>query len=394
MPENETDETYDAARAAYDELKNGPAVEEVTEVEAAPEPETKADRERDELGRFAPKEEKAEKAEPVERLTAPEVKAAPEAPKIEQPVQPAAPAEQAVQADVQIRSGQEVVASGPPPGWSVKSKAEWDKLPVIIRADIAKREQEVSDGFKQYSGMKELMPYVEMAQRSGTSLKAALDNYTGLENLLRQDVVKGVSQIAANMGTHPVELAQRILQAYGQQPSQQAAPDQSGAQPLDPSILQQYLNPLSQELNTLKQHITQQQQAEQARQQAAINSVLERFKSDPAHRYFENVEPLMSQLISSGLVQRTGDHMADLKSAYEAACYQNPEVRELLINDKIAKDEAGRKEREKVAAEKARQASRSITGSPSAAVRETDTGKRGSSHDDARAAYQEIMARV
>jgi hypothetical protein len=378
---DETDETYDAARAAYDELKNGP-VEEVAEtVEAAPEQETKADRERDELGRFAPKEEKAEKAEPVE--AAPEVKA--EATKIEQPAQPVAPVEQAVQV---------TAPAAPPPGWSVKSKSEWDKLPDSIRADIVKREQEVSDGFKQYSGMKELMPYVEMAQRSGTSLKAALDNYTGLENLLRQDPVRGLSQIATNMGVHPVEAAQRILQAHGYQPSQQAQADPSSSQPLDPNLLQQYLNPLSQELNTLKQHITQQQQAEQTRQQNVINGVLERFKSDPAHRYFENVEPLMSQLISSGLVQRTGDHMADLKSAYEAACYQNPEVRELLINDKIAKDETGRKEREKVAAEKARQASRSITGSPSAAVRETDTGKRGSSHDDARAAYQEIMARV
>jgi hypothetical protein len=378
---DETDETYDAARAAYDELKNGPAEEVAETVEAAPEPETKADRERDELGRFAPKEEKAEKAEPVE--AAPEVKAEP---KIEQPVQPEAPVEQAVQA-------QTAPVAAPPGGFSVKSKAEWDKLPDFIRADIAKREQEVAEGFKQYEGMRELRPYAEMAQRSGTTLKAALDNYTGLENLLRQDVVKGISQIAANMGTHPVEVAQKILQAYGQT-AQTVQADPSNPQPFDPSMLHQHLNPLAQELQQIKQQLTQQQQAEQARQQSVINGVLERFKSDPAHRYFENVEPLMSQLISSGLVQRTGDHMADLKSAYEAACYQNPEVRELLINDKIAKDEAGRKEREKVAAEKARQASRSITGSPSAAVRETDTGKRGSSHDDARAAYQEIMARV
>jgi hypothetical protein len=242
--------------------------------------------------------------------------------------------------------------------------------------------------------MKELMPYVEHAQRTGTTLKAALDNYIGLENTLRQDPVRGLSQIANNMGINPVEAAQRILQAYGHQPSQQVQADPSGAQPLDPSILHQYLNPLSQEVQTLKQQLTQQQQAEQARQQQAINGVLERFKSDPSHRYFENVEPLMSQLISSGLVPRTGDHMADLKAAYDAACYQHPEVRDQVINDRIAKDEAGRKEREKVAAEKARQASRSITGSPSAAVRETDSNRRGSSHDDARAAYNEIMARV
>jgi hypothetical protein len=372
----EIDDAYTDARAALDELKNGPAEETV---EAAPEETAQetADRARDEKGRFAPKEDKAE----PEAKAAPEVKAEPEA--IEPPADP----------KLEPPVPQTAQVGAPPGGFSVKSKAEWDKLPDYVRADIAKREQEVAEGFKQYEGMRELRQYVEMAQRSGTSLKAALDNYTGLENLLRQDVVKGVSQIAANMGTHPVELAQRILQAYGQT-AQTVQPEQSGAQPFDPSMLHQYLNPLAQEVTQLKHQLTQREQAEQAQQQSVINGVLERFKSDPAHRYFENVEPLMSQLISSGLVQRTGDHMADLKAAYEAACYQNPEIRDLLIKEQIAKDEAGRKAREKDAADKARQASRSITGSPSAAVREIDSGKRGSSFDDARAAYQEISARI
>ena len=376
------DDAWADAKAAYDELTKGAAdtPEEKPEVEAEPEakPEVKEDadgRLRGPDGKFAPKEkdEPEVKADPVAK---PEVK--PEAAKVEQPAQQAAPVEQAAPAQ----------AGSPPPGWSVKSKSEWDKLPENIRADIAKREQEVSDGFKQYSGMKELMPYVEMAQRSGTTLKAALDNYTGIENLLRQDPIRGLRQVAANMGIDPQTLAAAFAP---QQPSQPADP--SNAQPFDPSILQQYINPLTQELTTLKHQLTQQQQAEQARQQSVINTALERFKSDPAHRYFENVEPLMSQLISSGIVPRTGDHMADLKAAYDAACYQSPEVRDLLIKEQIAKDEAGRKQREKDAAEKARQASRSITGTPSAAVQE-NTGKRGSPHDDARAAFNEVMARV
>lgn len=376
------DDAYSDAKAAFDEVTKGPP--ETPEVEVKAEPETaeaKADRERDEKGRFAPKAEKEE----VEVKAAPEVK-----PEIK-PQAETAPQEIKPQAEAAP------VAGLPPPGWSVKSKSEWDKLPESVRADIVKREQDVADGFKQYHGMKEIIPYAEMAQRSGTSLKAALDNYTGLENLLRQDVVKGVAQIAANMGAHPVDVANRILQAYGAnqtaQPGDQQPGAMSGAQTFDPNILQQYLNPLTQELSTLKHQLSQQQQAEQTRQLGVVNTTLERFKADPAHRYFENVEPLMSQLISSGVVQRTGDHMADLKTAYEAACYQNPEVRDLLINDRIAKDEAGRKAREKDAAEKARQASRSITGSPSASVRE-DSGKRGSSHDDARAAFNEVMARV
>jgi hypothetical protein len=227
MAEEKIDDAYADARAAFNEVTEGPAEEVVDAVEAAPEPEAKSDRARDELGRFAPKDETPEvKAEP-------EVKAAPvKEAKTEQPVQPVAPVEQAVQAT------QQAAPTAPPPGFSVKTKSEWEKLPDYVRADIAKREQEVSDGFKQYSGMKELMPYVEHAQRTGTTLKAALDNYIGLENTLRQDPVRGLSQIANNMGINPVEAAQRILQAYGHQPSQQVQADPSGAQPLDPSILQ------------------------------------------------------------------------------------------------------------------------------------------------------------
>jgi len=376
----EIDDAYADARAALEELKNGPADVEETVEAATDEPvetaQETAERVRDERGRFAPKEAKADEPAKVEAKAEPEAIERPADPKLEAPVQ------------------QTAQVSAPPPGFSVKTKAEWDKLPEYVRADIVKREQEVSDGFKQYSGMKEIMPYVEMAQRGGTTLKAALDNYTGLENLLRQDVVKGVSQIAANMGTHPVELAQRIFQAYGQQPFQQVQADPSNPQPFDPSVLQQHLNPLLQKVSTLEHHITQQQQAEQARQQSVIYTAMERFKSDPAHRYFENVRPLMAQLFNGGVVQETGDTLADMKTAYEMACNLDPDIRELSFKERIAKDEADRKQREKDAADKARQASRSITGSPSAAVRETADTKSGSPFDDARRAYQEVGARV
>ena len=117
--------------------------------------------------------------------------------------------------------------------------------------------------------------------------------------------------------------------------------------------------------------------------------MLERFISDPAHRYYHNVEPQMAQLIEGGAVARTGDYVTDLKSAYELACNMNPEIRDTLINERIAKSEAERRQQEKEAAEKAKLASRQLTGSPSNGSVKDDGSKGGDSiEDDVRRAFR------
>jgi hypothetical protein len=272
----------------------------------------------------------------------------------------------------------------PPGGWSPKSKSEWDKLPEHIRADIAKREKEVADGFAQYEGMRELRPYVEMARGQGQTLKQALDRYVGIENALRTpQALQAILHIAGNAGYSPQRLVQELAPQLGLSPGQQQGnyQDQGAQPPFDPSMLQQHLNPLMQEVSQLKSLYQQQSEAQRAREMSTIGTVLERFKSDPAHRYYENVEPQMTQLFERGVVTRTGDYAADLKTAYDMACRLDPEISELLLNERIAKTEAARIQTEKETAEKARLASRSITGSPSSAP-SRDGGEGGDSIED------------
>ena len=88
-------------------------------------------RARDEKGRFAPKTEDDAPRAPVETKSPGE--SIPEA-------QPAAPS---------------TAPAGPPPGWSPEAKADWAKLSPAIQAAVSRREQEVSDGFKQYEGLKQ-----------------------------------------------------------------------------------------------------------------------------------------------------------------------------------------------------------------------------------------------
>lgn len=357
------DDLYADARAAFDTVSKPETETVVTEVAErpaeveAPVVEPKADHPTDEK-RYADGTFKPIKGEekPAEKSTEP-------APKPEE-----APAAAQPTSEVQAVA---TTQGNPPPGWSVKSKAEWDRLPEHIRADIIKRETEVNTGFAQYSGMKELLPYAQRAQSQGQSLKQVLDSFLGMEDLLRQSPEQGFMTIANRLGIPMQRLAQAFAQ-YAPSTGQYAQPgyqQPTDYLPIDHSLLQQHINPLSQEVNQLKSFVQQIQQAETTRYTTAFNAAQTRFMSEPESRYYENVKPLMVQLFQSGIVPETGDHYADLKAAYEKACNLTPEIHDLRINERIAKAEEQRRKTEQEAAEKARLASRSITGSPAAGAK-------------------------
>lgn len=325
------------------------------------------DRPRDEHGRFVPKTETKTEEKPAE-VKAPVLETKPETKPEEKPAE--------------VKPTEQPVTSAPPPGWSIKSKSEWDKLPEHIRADIAKREQEVSQGFAQYQGLKPVLKYAEMARQRGTTLEASLERYVGIENLLSQDLLKGILHIAGNAGIQPQQLAQALAPYAGQAP--QPATTEPGQ--FDPSALQPYLNPVLQKVQTIEHQFTQWQQEQSQRQMAAINTALDKFKSDPAHRYYDNLEPQIIKLFEGGMVARTGDYMADLKTAYELACRLDPEISDLQIKERIAKTESERIKAERDAAEKAKLASRSITGSPGDGRPAPSNG--GSIEDDVRQAFR------
>lgn len=377
------DDVYAAARSAFDEVSKAPETPDtpVAETPVAETPvEAKADHPTDEKryadGTFKPTKADAKAEEKPDAAVKTET-----VEKANQEIQ------QAPAVDQQAAQ----VVGAPPGGWSVKSKAEWDKLPEHIRADILKREKEVNDGFAQYEGMRELRPYVERARAQGQSLKQVLDSFTGLEDFIRSNPVAGILHVANAVGFTPQKLAMELAPYLGQSNGQYTAPqqDQYGTQPpIDPSMVQQWLNPLSQEVNQLKSFVQQVKEAESARYTTAFKAAEARFTAEPAHRFFENVRQQMAQLFAAGIVQETGDHYADLKAAYDKACAMNPEISEILLNEKIAKIEAERKQSEQAAAEKARLASRSITGSPAAGAAIDPDDKDDSIEADVRRAYR------
>ena len=306
-PADDLSSVIDAAMAAQTE----PVVEQ-QEPEAAVEEtdEARAARARDEKGRFAPKA--GEEPEPAA------------APVVEQPAA-AAPASEAS-------------AYRPPPGFSVASKTAWDQLPESVRADIAKREEEVDAGFKRYTG---LGRFAEEAERNGTTLQAAVADYHQVETGLRQNFLAGVEGICQRFGVDPRALASAMQARYGGQgEAQQGQPQERQPPQIDPrAIAQQAANEVRAELEAQR-----------------LKSEVEAFEANPKNKFYANVRGDMASLINTGKAKT-------LEQAYEAACWLNPEIRALLI-----KEQSSVQASKPNAAVQARAAAKAVGGAPAPGI--------------------------
>ena len=301
-------------QSAFD-ADQGPALTPPPEApEQPPSPSSSEGTRRDEFGRFLPKDAPS---------AAPEVQKAADAAVKAAQASVVPPAQQAPVAPGQAPPGAPL---GPPPGWSVASKAVFDKLPDPVKQDIAKREQEVSAGFAKLAEYKPLDPFVQMAQRQGTTLPEALERYVAAENLLEQEPINGILWLCQRYNVHPAHLLQAIGgPAGGPQPPQQS--------PLDPVFGQ---------LQAVNGRLAQIEQEREQFLDQQVLSQIEQFKADPANLYFENVRHDMGRRIKFADIN--GEDLS-LKDAYDQACWAHPEIRALLINQQTeaARQGASRK---------------------------------------------------
>jgi hypothetical protein len=329
MPEAVSNETNDDLRsdlsAEWDKLtttEDAPAAEPALEAPAAPETpgetaKAAADRARDEHGRFVKKAAEAA----GEAAQAQDPTKAVQQPAVEQ---------------TQLQAPQTRVI-GPPPGWSIAAKAEFDKLSPAIKEAVAKREEEVSNGFAKMQAYKGMEPYVEQAARAGTTVSRIMENFMNAEKLLATDFVSGVQSLCQHFNVNPAALVNALS---GQL--------QGGHQPPQPQ------NPVLNELNALKSRIAQFEQEREQQAYSGINAEISAFSAKPENKYFENVKQTMAKLLNA-------EAATTLQDAYDQACWAHPEIRALLINEQ-AETKAAEAQRK---ASEARRASGSLNpGSP------------------------------
>ena len=339
--------------------KAAPATAKVTKTADVP-----ADDKRDDKGRFKPTEKVI--ADPAQKPAEADAKGEGEQKADDKPVA--------------------AVEGAPPQSWSVKSKAAWEKLPPEVRADAIKREGEVQQGLAALKDYKDLKPWAEMAQKHNTTIGKALEHYTGLENLMRQDLGRGMRIIAQNFGLNQEQAAQFFAKMAadlsGGKATAPAGPGQTEPDNALMEALRPVLGPVMQEISQLRGQVSAFGQAEKSAQSNTLAKAIELFAADPVNKFFANVEETVTRLFETKMVPLTGDHKADLQKAYDLATRMTPDVQEALIEQRLEETRQAERKAEQERVDKAKGASRSLTGSRQPGTIVKDRAEMPPGHDD------------
>ena len=206
-----------------------------------------------------------------------------------------------------------------------------------LEGDYTKKTQAIAKYKKRQDAFDEIMqPFKGDFERAGMDDVGAVRQLLAAHDYLRKDPQNAIAWLANQYGVD--------TSAIGNDP---ALEDEFA----DPQVKQ-----LQQQVAQLTGFIQNQQTQQQSNEQASTQSFIDQFAQEtdasgnPAHPHFETVRSVMGSLISSG-------NATDLKSAYEAAVYANPELRQEELKRVAAKQSQAKVKTEAV--QKAKKAQRS-----------------------------------
>ncbi|MBB3649741.1 hypothetical protein FHX14_005983 [Rhizobium sp. BK619] len=222
------------------------------------------------------------------------------------------------------------IGSRVPPGWSAEAKAQFTSLPGEVQAAIAKREQEVDNGFRvlqDYRGLEEFTPLIRQAGMTHADvMRRAID----WEKALIRDPVNTVLHVAKVAGVNLHALVNGQTGEALQRNAQQVQPQ-----------------PRSINVEATVEHVLRKRDTE---------TQVDAFLSDPANAHAEDVLEDMIALVNAG-------RATSLQDAYDAACWMRPDIRRQLISQTAQASVPQLQAQRAAAADQARRASRSISGS-------------------------------
>jgi hypothetical protein len=206
-----------------------------------------------------------------------------------------------------------------------------------LEGDYTKKTQAIAKYKKRQDAFDEIMaPFKSQFERAGMDDVGAVRQLLAAHDYLRKDPANAINWLASQYGVD--------IGAIGNDP---ALEDEFA----DPQVKQ-----LQQQVAQLTGFIQNQQTQQQSYEQASTQSFIDQFAAEtdasgnPAHPHFETVRSVMGSLISSG-------NATDLKSAYEAAVYANPELRQEELKRVAASQSQAKVKTEAV--QKAKKAQRS-----------------------------------
>jgi hypothetical protein len=115
--------------------------------------------------------------------------------------------------------------SEPPTRFSPDAKTAWKDAPEPVRAEVHRAMREMEQGFQKYredaQSFAELKDYDAIAKQHGTSIKATMDQYIRLSQVLQsRDPMPAIQELLRHAGMTVQDLVSYVT---GQQPDQAAA---------------------------------------------------------------------------------------------------------------------------------------------------------------------------
>ena len=341
--------------------------------DASETPAQAAARQRDEHGRFKPKEEATEVPKGRTRQTAPAELEAKET-RIRQG-KPSLPAATAPGADIPMPAGRQAV-EGAPSSFRPISREQWAALPQELKEDIHRREQETYALFEKSKGERQFLsqlsqetaPYQAIMQAEGGNVITSLRSYLQAATLMRtgspQVKANWVADLVTNFGV-PLEMLDQALSAKVNGGPGLQAPNGQPQQYRDPRVDQM----LAQQQAQTNQRINESYEYEQ--------QAVGEFKQDK--EFFDYVRNDMADLIELAAKNR---REMSYEQAYEIAIRANPEVYRVV------------QQREQAASARANSVQRSRRASVSLrpnAPPPSGVSSSGSLKDDLRASLEDVM---
>ena len=206
-----------------------------------------------------------------------------------------------------------------------------------LEGDYTKKTQAIAKYKKRQDAFDEIMaPFKSHFERAGMDDVGAVRQLLAAHDYLRKDPANAINWLASQYGVD--------IGAIGNDPA------------LEDEFADPQVKALQQQVAQLTGFIQNQQTQQQSYEQASTQSFIDQFAAEtdasgnPAHPHFETVRSVMGSLISSG-------NATDLKSAYEAAVYANPELRQAELERVAARQSQAKVKTEAV--QKAKKAQRS-----------------------------------
>lgn len=287
----------------FTKAETAPATAETTGQNAAAKlPAIETGRARDELGKFAPKD----KAAPAAAIVAPQATL------------------ETVQPEPWAKA---------PKSWKKELSEGWGKLDPAYQRYVHEREQQM------HAGIEPLLPKAELADQINKAAEPYMNTIRGL-GLDLPRAVAGLMKVDHDLRTLPYDqrlaVLNHVARGYGIDLSGQM---QGVPQTYDPNF-----QGMQNELLTIKGQFSAMQQQQEAAQQRAAQDEIQKFAKTAEH--FEEVKPMMAQLLQGGLAD-------GIEDAYERAIRLNPD---LFDSIHAARQAAADAEKRKIADEAAKRA--------------------------------------